>query len=59
MNFTQDQIAAIIGSQQLELVSLRMQLAQALDKIRELSPKEPEKPTADVVPITGANDGAA
>ena len=45
MQFSQDQIAAIIGAKELELVSLRLQLAQALERIKELTPKpEPEKP---------------
>ena len=59
MDFSSDQIAAIIGAKELELVSLRMQLAAAFARIKELEPKAPEQPKADVVPITGANDGAA
>ena len=50
MNFNQDQIAAIIGTKELELIGLRMQLVQALERIKELEPK-PE--TAEVVPIKG------
>jgi len=48
MNFTEDQIAAIIGAKELELIALRMQLAQALARIKEL---EPKPATADVLPI--------
>ena len=59
MNFTNDQIAAIVGAKELELISLRMQLAAAIARLRELEPKAPEQPKADVVTITGANDGAA
>ena len=36
MNFTQDQIAAIIGSKELESIALRIQLAQALEKLKNL-----------------------
>lgn len=44
MQFDSDQIAAIIGSQQLEIIALRMQLTQALARIKELElPTEPEK----------------
>ena len=57
--FSNDQIAAIIGAKELELVSLRMQLSAAIARLRELEPKPPEQPKADVVPITGANDGAS
>ena len=53
MNWNQDQIAAIIGAKELEIISLRMQLAQANARIAELTPKpaaksEPvlEKPVA-------------
>ena len=60
MNFTSDQIAAIIGAKELELVSLRMQLAQALAKIKELEPKPVEQPATDnVVSIKEPTDGAA
>ena len=41
MEFSQDQIAAIVGAQHLELVGLRIALARAEQKIKELSlPKE-------------------
>ena len=59
MDFNFDQIAAIIGAKELELLSLRMQLSAAIARLRELEPKAPEQQKADVVPITGANDGAA
>ena len=36
MNFTQDQIAAIVGSMQLELIGLRIQLAQVQAQLKEL-----------------------
>ena len=51
MDFTSDQIAAIIGAKELDNIKLRIQLSQALERIKELTPK------ADVVPIKGANDG--
>jgi len=37
--FTQDQIAAIIGQKELELIALRMQLGAAMKRIEELGPK--------------------
>ena len=44
MEFTKDQIAAVIGSKELEIISLRMQFGAALARIKELEPpKEPEK----------------
>lgn len=44
MEWTQDQIAAVIGAKELELIALRMQLGQALARIKELEPPtEPEK----------------
>jgi hypothetical protein len=43
MEWNQDQIAAIIGAKELEIIALRMQLAQALKKIEELTPKPPAK----------------
>ena len=50
MNWNQDQIAAIIGTKELEIIGLRMQLAQALEQIKELTPKPaPEKPQLEVV----------
>lgn len=36
MNWTEDQIAAVVGMKELELIGLRMQLAQALARIKEL-----------------------
>ena len=36
MEFTQDQIMAVIGSQQVEIIGLRMQLAQAVARIKEI-----------------------
>ena len=42
MDFNQDQIAAVVGAQHLEIVGLRMQLAQALARIKELTPPETE-----------------
>ncbi len=49
MEFTQDQIAAVIGSQQLELIGLRMQLAQAQKRIEELTKPKGE---ANVVELS-------
>lgn len=43
MQFTQDQIAAIIGSKELELISLRMQLAAANEELAKLKPKPEAK----------------
>lgn len=45
MDWTQDQIAAVIGTKELEIIGLRMQLSQALARIKELEPPpaEPEK----------------
>lgn len=45
MEWTQDQIAAVVGSQQLEIIGLRMQLAQSLARIKELEPPEPDAKT--------------
>ena len=39
MQFDNDQIAAVVGMKELELIALRMQLAQALARIKELEPK--------------------
>ena len=39
MDFNNDQIAAVVGMKELELIALRMQLAQALARIKELEPK--------------------
>lgn len=36
MNFTQDQIAAIIGNQYLEVVALRMENAALAAKLKEM-----------------------
>lgn len=50
MQFNQDQIAAIIGSQQLEIINLRMELAAALAKLKEFEPKATETaPTLEAV----------
>ena len=50
MEFNSDQIAAIIGSKELEIIKLRMMLAQANARIHELTPKPPtEKPNLEVV----------
>ena len=50
MNWTQDQLAAIIGSLYLQTVELRMQLAQANARIHEQTPKPPaEKPNLEVI----------
>ena len=38
MDFNSDQIAAIVGAKELELISLRIALARAEQKIKELSP---------------------
>lgn len=48
MEWTQDQIAAVIGTKELELISLRMQLGAAQKRVSDLEakyePKEPAKP---------------
>ena len=48
MNFTQDQIAAIVGSKELELIALRLTVNRQAARITELEakfdPKEPAKP---------------
>ena len=50
MNWTQDQISAVVGSLYLQMVELRLQLAQANARIHELTPKSPaEKPNLEVV----------
>lgn len=51
MNFSQDQIAAIIGTKELEIISLRMGLAKARQEIERLT-----KPS-NVTPISEAVDG--
>lgn len=38
--FTQDQIAAIVGTKEMEIIGLRMQVGAALKRIEELTPKE-------------------
>ncbi len=38
--FTQDQISAIIGVKELELIALRMQLNNAMQRIKELESKD-------------------
>jgi len=38
MNFSQDQIVAIIGSKELELIALRMENAQLKEQIAALTP---------------------
>jgi len=45
MEWTQDQIAAVIGSKELEIISLRMQLARAQSRLKELEPESEQKPT--------------
>lgn len=47
MEFSHDQISAIIGAKELEIIGLRFQLAQAQEKIKLLmqpsaEPKKPE-----------------
>lgn len=51
MEFNSDQIAAIIGSKELELVALRMEVARLRQKYEPLP--------ANVQPIKEATDGAA
>ena len=53
MEWTQDQIAAVVGSQQLEIIRLRMQIAQALERLKKYEPQE------KVVPIKEEPSGAA
>lgn len=43
MEWTQDQIAAVIGSKELEIIGLRMQLVEALKQLKELEPKKNEQ----------------
>lgn len=49
MEWTQDQIAAVIGTKELELISMRMQLAQALARIKELEPAVQEEKKLEAV----------
>ena len=53
MQFTQDDIAAIIGTKELELIHMRRQNAQQAERIAELEakhePKEPAKPKLEEV----------
>ena len=51
MNFTEDQIAAIIGSKELELIALRMEVARLRQKYEPMP--------ATVQPIKEAADGEA
>lgn len=45
MQFDNDQICAIIGQKELELIALRMTVNQQAARIAELeAPKEPAKP---------------
>ena len=46
MEFSQDQIAAIVGAQHLELVGLRIALARAEQRIKELSSPKQESSDA-------------
>lgn len=39
MNFTQDQIAAIIGSKELELIALRFRVAELEAEVKKLTPE--------------------
>lgn len=57
MNFTQDEIAAVIGAKELEIIYLRRQLAQEQAKVAALTPK-PVKQKKPNPPKEGA-DGAA
>lgn len=44
MEFNQDQISAIIGSKELEIIGLRMQVNQLLQQVKDLSvPPTPNK----------------
>ena len=49
MNFTEDQIAAIIGSKELELIALRMEVARLRQKYEPMP--------ANVQPIKEAAEG--
>ena len=40
MNFTQDEIAAVIGAKELEIIALRRELAKAQDELQKL--REPK-----------------
>ena len=51
MEFTQDQIAAILGTKELEIISLRLEVARLRQKY--------EPAPANVTPIKEAADGAA
>ena len=41
VGFTQDQLAAIVGSKELEIIALRLQLQQARQRISELEGAKP------------------
>lgn len=43
MEFTNDQIAAIIGTKELEIIGLRMRIAALEAELKTLSPPEPDK----------------
>ena len=49
MEFSQDQIAAVVGSQQLEIISLRMEIQRLNEELKKVQQPKP----ADVLPITG------
>ena len=50
MEWTQDQIAAVVGSQQLEIIGRRLELTKAEARIKELMPKSDKEPDLKVVP---------
>jgi hypothetical protein len=48
MNFNQDQIAAIIGQKELELIAQRMQIRELTERLKKYEPQE------NVVPLEAA-----
>lgn len=58
MQFDNDQIAAIVGSKELELIATRHALIRANARIAELEAKyEPKEPAKPQLAAVGGNDG--
>lgn len=50
MEWTNDEIAAVVGAKELELIKTRIRLAQALARIKELEPQpEPDKKPLEAI----------
>lgn len=55
MEFTQDQIAAVIGQQQLEIIALRMEVARLRQyEPKPITPISSAPPPSNVTPIEAA-----